>query len=128
MWKRKCSVFRKSCDHVIDKLGEAEGDVSSPQFTLLSSLMVIGNVEVEMHLFSNVTRSLDSWVPLLGDCNQFSLGENLARVDGHSLVEVEIEFFFEYSIVLLQIWVAQLLQIEAKWAGITNLGLLHIGK
>ena len=90
--------------------------------------MVIGNVEVEMHLFSNVTRSLDSWVPLPGDCNQFSLGENLARVDGHSLVEVEIEFFFEYSIVLLQIWVAQLLQIEVKWAGITNLELLHIGK
>ena len=43
-------------------------------------------------------------------------------------MEVEIEFFFEHSIVLLQIWVAQLLQIEVKWAGITNLGLLHIGK
>lgn len=66
---------------------------------------------------------------LLDDCSQLSLGQNLAKVDGHFPCGSGKRAFFEYSVVLFQIVASQLSQIGAKWAGITNLRqLLHIPK
>ena len=66
---------------------------------------------------------------LLDDCSQFSLGQNLAKVDGHFPCGSGKRAFFKYSIVLFEIVIPQLAQIGVKWADITNLRqLLHIGK
>ena len=44
-------------------LEEQVGSIHPNLFITLPSLMVIGVVKLEMHLFANITRSHDRWVP-----------------------------------------------------------------
>ena len=48
-------VSQKALDHLIDKLLERVGEDSSPELITLPSLMIIGVVKMEMHIFANIT-------------------------------------------------------------------------
>ena len=63
-------------------------------FTLtIPSLMVIGIVILEMHLFANITWSNDRWVPWLDGSGQLDLSHTLLKLVAIILAKVEVKLF-----------------------------------
>ena len=55
--------------------------------------MVIGAVNLEMHIFANITWSHDRWVTWLGGSCQFGLSHTLIKLVTIVLAKVEIKLF-----------------------------------
>ena len=75
------------------------GGALSHKIITLPSLIVIGVVKLEMHLFANITWLHDRWVMWLDGCDQLNLSYILLKLVVIALAKVEIKLFFAYHVI-----------------------------
>ena len=86
-------VSQKVRDHLINKLLERVGGASLPKLIMLLSLMVIGVVKVEMHIYANKMWSHNRWVRWLDGCGQLYLRKTFLKL----VAIVLAKFFFNIT-------------------------------